>query len=50
MMKRHLVEKKFSFENPAMLSYQWSFEMFRISLTVFELLAENQFDHYRNAP
>jgi hypothetical protein len=30
--------------------YQWSFDVFRISLTVFELFAENQFDRYRDAP
>jgi hypothetical protein len=50
MMKRHLAEKKFSFENPTMTSYQWSFDMFRISLTVFELFAENRFDRYRVPP
>jgi hypothetical protein len=33
-----------------MISHQWSFEMFRISCTVFELLAENRFDRYRDAP
>jgi hypothetical protein len=32
--------EKFSFESPTMISYQWSFDMFRISLTVFELFAK----------
>jgi hypothetical protein len=27
-----------------------SFDTFRISLTVFELFAENRFDRYRDAP
>jgi hypothetical protein len=39
-MKRHLADKKFSFESPTMISYLWSFDMFRICLTVFELFAE----------
>jgi hypothetical protein len=42
--------EKFSFESPTMISYQWSFDMFCISLTVFELFAENRFDRYRDAP
>jgi hypothetical protein len=49
-MKRHLADKKFSFESPTMISYLWSFDTFRISLTVFELLAENRFDRYGDAP
>jgi hypothetical protein len=39
-----------SFENPQLTSYQESFDIFRISLAVYELFAENQFDRYRDAP
>jgi hypothetical protein len=49
-MKRHLAEKKFSFESPTMTSYLWSFDIVRITPTVFELFAENRFDGYRDAP
>jgi hypothetical protein len=42
--------EKFSLDSPAPTSYQKSFEMFRIYLTVFELFAESRFDHYRDAP
>jgi hypothetical protein len=38
--------EKVSFESSTTIFYQWSFEMFRVSLTVFELFTENQFDHY----
>jgi hypothetical protein len=31
---------KFSFESPTMTSYLWSFDIFRITLSVFELFAE----------
>jgi hypothetical protein len=47
-MKCHLAEKKFSFDSPTLISYLCSFEMFRISLTVFQLLAGNLFDCYRD--
>jgi hypothetical protein len=33
-----------------MISNQWSFAMFRISLTVLELLAKYRLDRYRDAP
>jgi hypothetical protein len=49
-MKRHLAEKKFSFESPLMISYLWSFDIFCITLTVFELFAVKRFDGYRDAP
>jgi hypothetical protein len=42
--------EKFSFESPTMTSYLWSFDILRITLTVFELFAENRFDGYRDAP
>jgi hypothetical protein len=44
-----LAEKKFPFESPKMVSHQWSFEMFRLILTIFELFADNRFDSYRDA-
>jgi hypothetical protein len=50
-MKRHLAEKKFSFESPTMTYYPWSFDIFCITLTVFELFelfTENRFDGYRD--
>jgi hypothetical protein len=49
-MKRHLAEKKFSFESPLMISYLWSFDIFCITVTVFELFAVKRFDGYRDAP
>jgi hypothetical protein len=42
--------EKFSFESLTMTSYLWSFDIFCITLTVFELFAENRFDGYRDAP
>jgi hypothetical protein len=42
--------EKVSFENPPMTSYPIPFDTFRLSLTVFELLAENRFDRSRDAP
>jgi hypothetical protein len=39
----NVAEKKFSFESLSMISYLWSCDMFRITLTVFELFAENRF-------
>jgi hypothetical protein len=44
------MEKKFSYESLTMISYQWSFEIFWISLTIFDSLAENRFDGYGDAP
>jgi hypothetical protein len=44
--------EKFSFESPTMTvtkDYLWSFDIFCITLTVFELFAENRFDGYRDA-
>jgi hypothetical protein len=43
------MEKKLSFESPTMTSYLWSFDIFRMTLTVSELLAENRFHRYRDA-
>jgi hypothetical protein len=48
-MKRRLAEEKYSFESPTMTPYLWSFDIFCITLTVFELFAENRFDGYRDA-
>jgi hypothetical protein len=33
-----------------MISYLWSFDIFRITLTGFELFAENRFDGYTDTP
>jgi hypothetical protein len=41
--------EKVFIQKPEMISYQWSFEMICITCTVFELLAESQFDRYRDA-
>jgi hypothetical protein len=41
---------KFSFGSPTLISYQWSCDMFRISLTVFELFVQDRFDRYKDAP
>jgi hypothetical protein len=48
-MKRHLAEKKFSFESPTMTSYLWSFDVFYITLIVLELFDKIRLDGYRDA-
>jgi hypothetical protein len=49
-IKAPLAETRFSFESLTMISYQWSFDMFCMSLTVSELVTENRLNRYIDAP
>jgi hypothetical protein len=49
-MKRHLAEKECSFESPTMTSHLWSFGIFHITLTVFELFAVNSIWRLQRRP
>jgi hypothetical protein len=41
--------EKNSFESATMTSYEWYFDMFRISLTVLKFVAKNRFHCYSDA-